>query len=94
MYSLSETFQQCKVIPGKAKWHCREGDGTGWDGMGRAEFSFLLLRISWEGVFWDCGMRCKRSLFLSCWPEGHPPTLYHTLSCAQGALEVSMGVQG
>lgn len=29
MYSLTETFQQCKVIPGKAGWYCQ------WRGPGR-----------------------------------------------------------
>lgn len=29
MYSLTETFQQCKVIPGKAGWYCQ------WRGLGR-----------------------------------------------------------
>ena len=32
MYSLTETFQQCKVIPGKAGWYCQ------WRRLGR----FLL----------------------------------------------------
>lgn len=48
MYSLTETFQQCKVIPGKAGGCCRME--RGW-----ADFSVILPRM--EGMSWNVGVK-------------------------------------
>lgn len=48
MYSLTETFQQCKVIPGKAGW---------WCGMerGHDDLSFILSRMKHERSILEFG---------------------------------------
>lgn len=48
MYSLTETFQQCKVIPGKAGWCC-------WMERGWADFSIILFRM--KGMSWNLGVK-------------------------------------
>lgn len=80
MYSLTETFQRCKVIPGKLAGAAGEGPDT-------------PLYPSWDGR-WVWGVRVNSTHFHHSYPSSSDCGRSWGWWGPGGALEASEGVQG